>query len=199
MTTVYRRVAIASALGLALAMTVACGGNPTPPPANAPPAPTNQNTAPPPATPAAAPGRPAALEGAELARATELFEGKCASCHLRSGKGDPHHRKDGIPDFTDAAWQAKTPDEELQASITHGKGKVMPPFKGALSQEEIGLLVAYVRGFPTRPVPANEPEAPMTHGAGKPPAQKAGVAPAKPAAKKPAEGGHEGHHEHPHA
>jgi mono/diheme cytochrome c family protein len=93
----------------------------------------NQNVAPAPPTPTSAPSTPAPLAGADLAQATELFDGKCATCHLESGKGDPHHKKDDIPDFTDASWQAKATDAEPRDAITNGRGKVMPAFKGSLT------------------------------------------------------------------
>jgi mono/diheme cytochrome c family protein len=111
-------------------------------------------------------------EDRELARAAALFETNCSECHLASGTGDPHHRKDKIPNFTDAAWQKRESDAALIKAVTTGHGKVMPAFKDKLSQEEIALLVRYVRGFPER----------------------AGAAgPAPKGAPKPQGGGHGGH------
>jgi len=93
---------------------------------------------------------PATLAGADLARAERIFNANCASCHQQSGKGEAHHRKDNIPDFTDAAWHARRSDTELVASIENGRGAVMPSFRGKLSAAEIKLLVAYIHGFPER-------------------------------------------------
>jgi mono/diheme cytochrome c family protein len=91
-----------------------------------------------------------ALEGAELARATQLFATNCASCHLASGTGSPHHRRDGIPDFTDPAWHAEHSDAEMRASVENGVGPVMPAFNKRLGPDEIALVVRYLHGFPSR-------------------------------------------------
>lgn len=90
------------------------------------------------------------LAGADLAKARALFDAKCATCHTKTGVGDHHHKKDGIPSFTDAAWQQRAGDDEIVSAITNGTGRVMPAFKGRLSDDEIRLLARYVRGFPER-------------------------------------------------
>jgi mono/diheme cytochrome c family protein len=118
------------------------------------PATNSGSLAPAPATPtppvnSSAPS-PAGLASADLARAERLFKANCASCHTASGKGEAHHRKDNIPDFTDEAWHARRSDAKLVASIENGKGAVMPSFKGKLSPAEIRLLVGYIPGFPDR-------------------------------------------------
>ena len=91
-----------------------------------------------------------ALDGADLERARRLFDGSCAKCHTKTGAGEHHHRKDGIPNFTDAAWHESVPDAELVDAIANGKGKHMPAFKAKIGDDEIRLLVRYVRGFPDR-------------------------------------------------
>lgn len=90
------------------------------------------------------------LEGDDLERARKLYDGTCAKCHTTSGVGEHHHAKDGIPNFTDASWQQRTPDGELTEAIANGKGKHMPAFKAKITDDEIRLLVRYVRGFPDR-------------------------------------------------
>jgi len=92
----------------------------------------------------------APLSGADLARAQRLFNSNCASCHMASGKGEEHHRKDNIPDFTDPAWHARRSDPEIVASVANGRGSIMPSFKQKLSPAEIRLLVDYIHGFPER-------------------------------------------------
>ena len=112
--------------------------------------------------PASAP-KASSLAEADLARAEGLFNTNCASCHTSSGKGEAHHRKDNIPDFTDTAWHARRSDAELVASIEHGKGAVMPSFQGKLSPDEVKLLVAYIRGFPGRGASPGAPPAEGHH------------------------------------
>ena len=73
-----------------------------------------------------------------------IFKNECRKCHERDGKGTKRGKKLGVPDFTDAEWQASVTDEQLIASITNGKKK-MPAQKHKLSQEEIKALVRYVR------------------------------------------------------
>jgi cytochrome c6 len=147
-----------------------------------------------------------APSAAELARAKELFSANCAECHLESGKGDPHHRKDDIPDFTNAAWQAREQNDALVAAITDGKGDAMPAFKGDLSTEEIRLLVGYVRSLsapgsgnasgaapPAGKAPATKAKSPAKSPSAPPAAPKA---PSRNAPKSDA-GGHGGHAGHP--
>ena len=86
--------------------------------------------------------------GPLLARARRLFNADCASCHRASGAGAALHKKDRIPDFTDAAWQARRSDADLIASVQGGRGAVMPAFGGRLSDDEIAHLVAYIRTLP---------------------------------------------------
>jgi len=172
--------------------TSACNSE-APPPSNAPAPPAGNANASATNTAPAAPGHGTAhtgpLEGADLAKAQQLFKANCAVCHLESGKGDPHHKKDAIPDFTNAAWHEGKTDAALIASITNGKGKVMPAFKGKLSDADIGLLVHYVHEFPTRATSDTKGGAPSPTGTSSKP---------KPGAKgKPKAGEHGGHGEHP--
>jgi len=129
--------------------------------------------------------RGAELTGADLARAERIYVSNCASCHMRSGRGEEHHRKDGIPDFTDAAWLGAHADEELRAAVENGAGPVMPAFGKRLSADEIGLVVGYLKGFPTR----------ATAGS---PAKGDGAASHDHASGSGASGGHEGHAGHTH-
>jgi mono/diheme cytochrome c family protein/uncharacterized membrane protein len=103
--------------------------------------------------PAHKPSVPAAPE----TRATgELFRKRCVKCHAADGTGSQgRDRFDEIPDFTNASWQARRSDAELQSSILDGKGEDMPPARGKISQEQARSLVAYVRRFgPTSEEPA---------------------------------------------
>ena len=108
-------------------------------------------------------GHAAHLEGADLAKAQQLYTTNCASCHLQSGKGEAEHKKDGIPDFTDASWHTQHQDAEIKNAIQNGVGKIMPSFKGKLSDSDVDLLAAYLHGFPERAPVAGAPNPPMTH------------------------------------
>jgi cytochrome c oxidase cbb3-type subunit 3 len=71
----------------------------------------------------------------------------CAGCHGADGKGKPAFKD--IPDFTNAAWQAKETDAELIETIKNGH-KPMPAYKDKLSDDQVKALVAYVRQFARR-------------------------------------------------
>ncbi len=72
------------------------------------------------------------------------FKNECKKCHERDGKGTKRGKNLGVPDFTDAEWQASVTDKQLIASVTNGKKK-MPKQEGKLSPEEIKAMVKYVR------------------------------------------------------
>jgi mono/diheme cytochrome c family protein len=76
----------------------------------------------------------------------KIFKNECQKCHERDGKGTKRGKELGVPDFTDAKWQASVTDEQLIKSITNGKKK-MPKQEGRLSPEEIKAMVKYVRFF----------------------------------------------------
>jgi mono/diheme cytochrome c family protein len=58
-----------------------------------------------------------------------------------SAEGQPAPRN-----FCDAAFQTSRTDEELKKVIRGGKGP-MPPFGALFDDQQLTLLVAYVRGF----------------------------------------------------
>lgn len=86
------------------------------------------------------------------AEARHLFDSTCATCHGRDGRGGVP-AAEGLPpprNFHDAAFQASRSDAELKQSIRAGKGP-MPPFGALFDDEQLTLLVAYIRGFnPTK-------------------------------------------------
>jgi cytochrome c553 len=74
----------------------------------------------------------------------------CASCHGKDGKGQTNAgRKVGARDQTDPKYQQSFTDEMMIKAIKDGviaKGKEkMKPFAAKLSDDEIKLLVAYIR------------------------------------------------------
>lgn len=89
---------------------------------------------------------------ADDAPASALWASKCATCHGDDGRGQTKAgRKHKVPDFTDAAFQAKARDEGLLAAIRDGKPETkMKGFAGKLSAAELASLVAYVRAFGKR-------------------------------------------------
>ena len=79
------------------------------------------------------------------ADARSSYNGKCASCHGRDGRGKSFRgRLSHARDLTDANWQNDVSDERIFNSISNGRGK-MPGFKKSLSENEIEALVVYVR------------------------------------------------------
>jgi mono/diheme cytochrome c family protein len=138
---------ISSFLLLALAaVTIGCAS--APPPSPSTPAPTAPTT---PTAPQPAPPPDKTAQGKALYEANG-----CVGCHGPNGKGTIQ----GAPNFTDIAWQSKEKDEWLAKSIKNGKGKTMPAFKaGQGTDEEIALLVRYVRHLGSVDQPAPLPKA----------------------------------------
>ncbi len=91
---------------------------------------------------------PAALPTVSTAPdAVAIYAAKCAKCHGSDGSGTEKYKKKGIKDFTDAKWQKSRSDAQFTASISNGKGEVMPSWKAKLSAEEIKTLVGLVRSW----------------------------------------------------
>jgi mono/diheme cytochrome c family protein len=132
-------------------VTIACLTGCTATPPAAPPATPTKSTAP--AQPTPQPATPPD----KTAQGKALFEANgCVGCHGPNGKGTIQ----GAPNFTDIAWQSKGKDESLAKSIKNGKGKTMPAFKaGQGTDEEIALLVRYVRHLGSVDQPAPLPKA----------------------------------------
>jgi cytochrome c553 len=74
-----------------------------------------------------------------------LFNNKCALCHDKNGAGKANWRAKGQPDLRDPNWQKGRTDAQISDSIRNGMGKLMPAFKGKLSDEEVSSVVAYIR------------------------------------------------------
>lgn len=86
--------------------------------------------------------------GGELDGA-RLFAQTCARCHGPDGHGDPVARAQlGVPDMTDAAWQARLADGDIRRTVVQGsKSKKMPPFDGFYDAAQLDALIAHVRSF----------------------------------------------------
>lgn len=103
----------------------------------------------PPQSPAATASQPPAEEGAAL------YKQFCAPCHGARGKGDGPAAA-GLPvkpaDHTNAQVMGKIADAEIFKAIKEGgqavgKSQAMPPWGGALRDEQIRSLVLYVRSL----------------------------------------------------
>jgi mono/diheme cytochrome c family protein len=68
-----------------------------------------------------------------------IFQAKCAACHGKDGNAV----LPGAPSFAKGERMEK-PNSSLKVSITNGLN-TMPPFKGVLSDGQVGDLLAYVR------------------------------------------------------
>ncbi len=92
----------------------------------------------------------ASLGAAEV---KENWEKHCASCHGKDGKGETKAgRKADVKNLTDATYQASFTDEQMFKQIKEGmkdkNGKEkMKAFGGTLSDDEIKVLLAFVRGL----------------------------------------------------
>lgn len=76
--------------------------------------------------------------------AAGLFKSKCAACHGADGSGNTSAGKAmKIRDFHSADVQKQT-DAQLTDIITAGKSP-MPAYKGKVTDEQIKLLVGYIR------------------------------------------------------
>lgn len=81
-----------------------------------------------------------------IADGKKLYQSSCAPCHGNKGKGDGAAAASLTPkpaDHTSAALKSET-DGELFWKIAEGR-KVMPGWKGALSEKQMWSLVNYIR------------------------------------------------------
>ncbi|MGA3268548.1 MAG: c-type cytochrome [Verrucomicrobiota bacterium] len=83
---------------------------------------------------------------------TENWNGNCAACHGKDGKGQTTMgRKLGIKDFTDAKAQATFDDaaaaKAIKEGITENGSLKMKAFADKFSDDEIKALIAQVRSY----------------------------------------------------
>src|SRR5712691_5343094 len=76
------------------------------------------------------------IPGTPVADGNAVYLAKCSVCHGKDGRGLPNYRAKGQPDFTNANWQKSRTDAALINVTKDGKGKLMPAFKGKLSDDE---------------------------------------------------------------
>jgi mono/diheme cytochrome c family protein len=74
-----------------------------------------------------------------------IWQAQCSTCHGPEGRGDgPQAALTHPTDLTTAAFQSSHTDEQIAASITHGRN-MMPGFGSTLRPEGIDVLVRFVR------------------------------------------------------
>lgn len=78
--------------------------------------------------------------------ANETFQNVCAQCHGPKGKPtEAMVARLNVRDLTSAELRSRVTPELVEAQIRKGsKNKLMPPFEGALSDEQIKALAAWV-------------------------------------------------------
>ena len=114
----------------------------------------------PPAIPLAAQLQPGSV-GAELADASgqAIYTAACANCHGLDGTGLAPSLvafEEELPDFSDCDFAAREPDADWIA-VAHEGGPVrgfsemMPAFRGALTEEQLGRVMGYIRTLCTNP------------------------------------------------
>lgn len=86
-----------------------------------------------------------------------LYDAACANCHGADGRGFDRTLigfEEEIPDFTDCDFAAREPDADWIA-VAHEGGPVrgfsemMPAFRGALTPEQLGRVMRYIRSMCT--------------------------------------------------
>ncbi len=98
---------------------------------------------------ATAPAQTPDAHAAEQAGA-QLFHDNCARCHGANLEGT----KKG-PGLAEIHTKKRWTEERITHQILNGEGK-MPPFRDALSADQIQQLVAFLRAE-NRPTPASAP------------------------------------------
>ena len=99
--------------------------------------------------------------GAELSEASgeAIYAASCANCHGLDGTGLAPSLvafEEELPDFSDCDFAAREPDADWIA-VAHEGGPVrgfsemMPAFRGALTEEQLGRVMGYIRTLCTNP------------------------------------------------
>jgi mono/diheme cytochrome c family protein len=92
-----------------------------------------------------------------LSSGRDIYRVACVSCHGADGRGADRSSvgfDTRLPDFTACAFSTKEPDADW-GSIVHeggparGWSKIMPAFRDALTQDQIDMVIEYLRGFCT--------------------------------------------------
>ena len=92
-------------------------------------------------------------QAADAEQGKKLYGQFCASCHGQSGKGDGAAAAALNPkprDHTDKDYMSKMSDADMLKVIKNGgasigKSPLMPPWGGALKDDQIQDVIAYIR------------------------------------------------------
>jgi len=106
-------------------------------------------------TPAA--GATTGVEALKLDTGQDIYRASCVSCHGVDGRGASRTLvafETRLPDFTDCSFATKEPDGDWSATIHNGGpargfSTIMPSFRDALTDEQIDMVIGYMRGFCT--------------------------------------------------
>jgi mono/diheme cytochrome c family protein len=89
----------------------------------------------------------------------DIYKSGCIACHGPDGKGTPEaiagfERPATFPDFSDCPTTTPEPDVQWRAQITNGGparafSQIMPSFKDMLTQEQINMVLQYLRSLCT--------------------------------------------------
>ncbi|HEV2948495.1 MAG TPA: cytochrome c [Gemmataceae bacterium] len=91
---------------------------------------------------------PAREEGPTPVNGGILYRRYCSRCHGSDGRGlSKRALMPLIPDFTESSWQKSRSNPQLEVTILEGQGRSMPAFGQRLKDEEVRVLVAYIRTF----------------------------------------------------
>jgi len=85
----------------------------------------------------------------------QIFLQTCVACHGADGKGQSRSRvgfEDPLPDFTDPDFSSREPHADwvgiaLNGGPSKGFSENMPSFRGALTMEELDLVVGYIKSL----------------------------------------------------
>ncbi len=93
-----------------------------------------------------------------LALGGSLFASYCTTCHGSDARGAP-----GYPNLTDDDWQWGSSEQNIIASITHGRTAVMTPWAQILgSDEAVDNMVTHVQSLSGIVDPATVPDSART-------------------------------------
>ncbi len=73
----------------------------------------------------------------------------CVYCHGNGGKGTTEGKKMGVPDFSDAKWQASRTDEQMIKHL-EANDKGCTKCRGRVSENAIQKLINVVRAFASK-------------------------------------------------
>lgn len=80
----------------------------------------------------------------QAARGAATFADQCAVCHNPDGTGNTEM---GAPNLVDSIWLYGNSQQQVAASISTGRGGIMPAWEGRLDPVSIKMLTVYVHAL----------------------------------------------------